>query len=155
MHLKRPELKCLRWAGLGSGHFAERKKLLAQSGALVREDYQLSQLGQILKAWERPVDKEVRKELLTRLGDENWQVRSAVVVALSGVVGEEEVRKELLTRLGDEDVRYAVVEALSGVVGEEEVGKELLARLLDIAEPFYLRSRVASVLREGARRTRT
>ena len=45
--------------------------------------------------------------------------------------------------------------ALSGVVGEEEVGKELLARLLDIAEPFYVRSKEASVLREGARRTST
>ena len=131
--LWRPERQILQWAAISKSGLPAN---LAQRWKTEIQEW--SNMGQeslkILQGWiGQGFPTEIRKELLGKLADEDWNVREGAVSALQGLVSEKEVREALLAKLEDEHwvVRESAVSALQGVVSEKKVREALLAKLED------------------------
>ena len=153
--LFRPQLACLRLAGLGGAPLPSTLAPVLDWATNVLKGvagYPLLEIMDRLAAWERRLTAGLRSAAFAlrsaafyRLGDAQDSVRQAAEQALSGgmheaAVGEREVRDERLARLADladddSHVRRAAADMLAAAVGDEEVRAALLARLATMPRP--------------------
>lgn len=147
-HLYRPQLACLRLAGLGGATLPPTAKRVVDWACNVLKGTAGSakQLMTALSSWERQLTHDLRATLVAGWSGYNGLVSWAAGQALATSVGEADVRVALLAGLDDEYSlrRWAAAKALAAVAGEEEVRRVLLVRLGD--DDLFMREGVARAL---------
>lgn len=132
-HLYRPQLACLRLAGVGSAPQSTAAATVLDWAYEVLEGatYPLLPSMRMLGTWNRRLTDKLRAMLLTRLGD--LTVSRTAAGVLGAAVGDLEVRASLLVRLDaqNQNVRPAAIWAMASAANDKAVQEVLLARLDD------------------------
>jgi HEAT repeat protein len=135
---------------LGLAGIQDARVLRAALEGLKSTSFDLQREAKQILAASSITNETIRDALLTRLTDEDDNVRGAAVRALASVVATDEtVRDALLARLADEDrfVRFFAAHALASVVATDETVRDaLLARLADEDEDSYVRGAAVRAL---------
>jgi len=143
--LFRPQLACLRLAGVGSAPIPQimRSVINWARDALSASTIPLLQAIVSFSQWERRLPDDIKSSLQALLSNREGAVRRLAVRALSVAVNEPEIRTALVAVLADEkaDVRQAGVRALSTAVSDRLAREALVALLADSDE----RVRIAAV----------
>ena len=133
--LFRPQLACLRLAGLGGAPLppAIAPVLDWATNVLKGAGYPLFEIMDRLAAWERRLTPELRSAVLARLADDRAVHAPNGGAGAGGCDGRAGGSLRAAPRLADDDwvVRWAAMQALSGAMGEREVRAALLGQLAD------------------------